>query len=107
MNHKTKTLIAAGVLAAIQAPNALAHLEPKSGDGMEKCYGVVKAGKNECASKANKHSCATMGRVDSDPNEWVKVPEGLCKKLTGGSLTAASEAGEESDDGHGDHDNAH
>ncbi|PJF20644.1 MAG: hypothetical protein CUN56_15125, partial [Phototrophicales bacterium] len=49
--------------------DASAHMEPKKGDGMERCYGVVKAGKNDCASKANKHSCATMAKKDGDPNE--------------------------------------
>ena len=77
--------MAASILAAIQAPNASAHLEPKTGDGMEKCYGVVKARKNECASKAGKHSCAGMSKVDGDPNEWIKLPEGLCDKIFGGS----------------------
>lgn len=87
MNNKTKFLTAASMLTAALAgiQDASAHMEPKKGDGMEKCYGVVKAGKNDCASKANKHSCATMAKADSDPNEWIKVPNGLCERLTGGS----------------------
>lgn len=106
MNKKTKTFIAATILAAIQTPNASAHLEPKADDGMEKCYGVVKAGKNECASKANKHSCATTAETDGDPNEWIKMPEGLCDKIVGGSTTAASEMENNNppDDGHENHD---
>jgi uncharacterized membrane protein len=87
MNNKTKFLTAASMLTAALAgiQDASAHMEPKKGDGMEKCYGVVKAGKNDCASKANKHSCATMAKADSDPNEWIKMPNGLCERLTGGS----------------------
>lgn len=75
------------VLAAQVSSPALAHLEPKDAEKMEKCYGVVKAHKNDCASKANNHACAGQAKEDNDPNEWVKVPTGLCVKLSGGSLT--------------------
>jgi uncharacterized membrane protein len=84
--------ISLAVISAISAlalpisHQAAAHMEPKAGEGMEICYGVVKAHKNDCASKANKHSCAGQAKADSDPNEWVKVPTGLCLKLAGGSL---------------------
>jgi len=54
----------------------------------EKCFGVVKAGKNLCGSGDGSHGCAGMAKVDADPNEWIYVPEGLCEKLTGGSLKA-------------------
>ncbi len=83
-----KTLFTASIMAAITtiaAQNASAHLEPKKNEDKEKCYGVVKAGKNDCASKANSHSCATFAKTDSDPNEWVKLPKGLCEKLVGGN----------------------
>ncbi len=85
-----KKLFAASMLAAFSAmavSSASAHLEPKKNDGKEKCYGVVKAGENDCASKAAKHSCATFAKVDNDPNEWIKLPQGLCDKLVGGKAT--------------------
>ena len=88
---KTKKLaISAAISAAIlglSATGALAHLEPRKGEDKEKCYGVVKAGKNDCASKINKHSCSGRAKADGDPNEWIKLPSGLCEKLVGGSLT--------------------
>ncbi len=60
----------------------------------EKCYGVVKAGKNGCASADGKHSCEGQAAEDGSGQEWVSVPQGLCDKLVGGSLTpvAASHA---------------
>lgn len=79
------TIISTAVLG-LSSTGALAHLEPQKGDNMEKCYGVVKAGKNECASKANKHSCAGMAKIDADPNEWIKLPNGVCEKIINGSL---------------------
>tara|TARA_B100001778_G_C18130086_1_gene424628 strand:- start:9 stop:296 length:288 start_codon:yes stop_codon:yes gene_type:complete len=90
MDNKKKTLFAASIITAlgtISTSDASAHLEPKKNENKEKCYGVVKAGKNDCASKANKHSCATFAKVDRDPNEWIKLPKGLCEKLAGGSTT--------------------
>ena len=51
----------------------------------EKCYGVVKAGKNDCSNKSKTHSCAGHATVDSGDDEWVLVPKGLCDRLTNGS----------------------
>lgn len=83
MNKKTKILLTASVLAALKSLDASAHMEPKAGDGTEKCYGVAKAHKNDCASKSGKHSCAGIAKTDSSPSDWVKVPQGLCDKLVG------------------------
>jgi uncharacterized membrane protein len=52
---------------------------------MEKCYGVVKAGKNDCAGPA--HACAGQAKVDSGGKEFVALPKGTCARLSGGSLT--------------------
>lgn len=51
----------------------------------EKCYGVAKMGKNDCASKA--HSCAGHAATDAHKGEWVFVPKGLCDRLVNGSTT--------------------
>lgn len=55
--------------------------------GMEKCTGIVKAGMNDCGT--SKHGCAGNASKDSDPLEWVYVPEGTCKKIVGGKLKTA------------------
>ena len=47
----------------------------------EKCYGVAKAGKNDCA--ANGHSCAGQAKMDNTPTEWKYVPKGECEKMGG------------------------
>ena len=52
---------------------------------MEHCYGVNKAGKNDCAAAG--HSCAGQASKDMDKASWVAVPAGVCAKLAGGSLT--------------------
>jgi len=52
---------------------------------MEKCYGVAKAGKNDCASSA--HACAGQSTKSGGASEFVKVPKGTCDRLVGGHLT--------------------
>jgi uncharacterized membrane protein len=52
---------------------------------MEKCFGVVKAGQNDCASKA--HSCAGQSASDGGADEWVNMPKGLCAKLVNGKVS--------------------
>jgi uncharacterized membrane protein len=47
----------------------------------EKCYGIAKAGKNDCAGKG--HSCAGQAKTDNDPTEWNYVPKGECEKMGG------------------------
>ncbi|MCE7616449.1 DUF2282 domain-containing protein, partial [Vibrio fluvialis] len=49
----------------------------------EKCYGVAKAGKNDCATKTS--SCAGTSKMDHQKDAFVVVPKGLCDKLAGGS----------------------
>ncbi|KTD36138.1 signal peptide protein [Legionella nautarum] len=54
-----------------------------------KCYGVVKAGMNDCATATA--SCAGSSTKDNQADAFVFVPAGLCEKLVGGSLTAGTE----------------
>lgn len=53
----------------------------------EKCYGVAKAGKNDCATKTS--SCAGTAKQDNQKDAFVVVPKGLCDKLVGGSTTSS------------------
>ena len=57
--------------------------DAKAADDKEKCYGVAKAGKNDCGSTA--HSCAGQAKEDGAADEWVFVPKGLCERIVGGS----------------------
>ena len=54
----------------------------KKGVKLVKCKGIVKKGQNDCG--ANNHACAGQAAKDNDPNEWIYVPEGVCKKIAGG-----------------------
>jgi len=79
---KTFTIAAATGLLALGGNAAISH-DAKAEEGTEKCYGVVKAGANDCG--ANGHSCAGHAKEDADGKEWVMVPKGLCDRLAGGS----------------------
>lgn len=92
-----KTILTATAFAAIISASALSYAQDMGGmkghemmgdmkgkAAMEKCYGVVKAGKNDCAS-AGANSCAGTSKTNGDAHAWVMVPQGLCDKLTGGT----------------------
>ena len=51
---------------------------------MEKCFGVAKAGKNDCATNKSTHSCAGQATKNNDPTDFVIVPKGTCDKIAGG-----------------------
>ncbi len=52
---------------------------------MESCFGIAKAGKNDCTSKKSAHSCAGQATKNGDPNDFVAVPKGTCDKIVNGS----------------------
>jgi uncharacterized membrane protein len=81
----TSSIVAGAVALAIAGANEANAMSKDK----EKCYGVAKAGMNDCGDAKKTHSCMGHATVDGDPNEWVAVPAGLCEKLVGGSLTPA------------------
>ena len=85
---KSLTLSALFGAAALAAASTVAFAdESKAMDkpAMEHCFGVAKAGKNDCA--AGMHSCAGQSTTDMDKASFVSLPAGVCAKLAGGSLT--------------------
>jgi uncharacterized membrane protein len=55
----------------------------------EKCFGIAKAGQNDCASVSGTHSCAGQSKVDMDKGEWKYVAKGTCKEMKGLTLEEA------------------
>ena len=76
--NKRQAMIAAA-LATVCAANAGAALA--ADDNKEKCYGVAKAGQNDCATSG--HSCAGQAKADNGGDEWVFVAKGTCEKAGG------------------------
>ncbi|MBA2721646.1 MAG: DUF2282 domain-containing protein [Methylibium sp.] len=75
-------LIASSALASILALGLVGTASAQEG-GKEKCYGVAKAGQNDCANLAGTHSCAGQSKADMDAGEWKYVAKGSCKTLGG------------------------
>jgi len=74
----------AGVLAAGVTVGSSAFAQDMK--GMEKCWGISKAGQNDCGSNKTAHSCAGQSSKNYDPNDFKAVKTGTCVQM-GGSLT--------------------
>ncbi|HEY7493013.1 MAG TPA: DUF2282 domain-containing protein [Candidatus Tectomicrobia bacterium] len=85
----SKLMIASAVAAALSlslSSTAQSGPAPKPHFEAEKCYGVAKAGKNDCQT-ANA-SCAGTSKRDAQGDAWIYVPAGTCDRIVGGSLQA-------------------
>ncbi|WP_020504864.1 BufA1 family periplasmic bufferin-type metallophore [Lamprocystis purpurea] len=82
-----RDLLLAATLAAVATMGG--NLAQAAQDGKDKCFGVAKAGANDCANATGTHSCAGQNKTDNDPNEWKYVAKGTCEEM-GGKLTAAA-----------------
>ncbi|MBA5637014.1 DUF2282 domain-containing protein [Duganella sp. LX20W] len=87
--NKRQALIAAAlatVCASVSTASSAAASAPAAGE-KEKCFGIAKAGQNDCAAPNGAHSCAGQSKVDNGAAEWKYVAKGTCEKL-GGKTTA-------------------
>ena len=80
---KTSHFAIAAAFAAVVALPTVAYAQGAT----EKCYGVSKAGKNDCQTA--KSSCAGTSKQDALPDAWISVPKGACEKIIGGKLMAS------------------
>jgi len=78
----TSTKIA---LVLAMAVGAAATTQQAQAADSEKCYGVSKAGKNDCATQVS--SCAGTSKADGNPQAFILLPKGTCDKLAGGTTT--------------------
>jgi len=84
--NKRQVLIATAVAAALSIPlTSMAQYgpAPKPQYTAEKCYGVAKAGKNDC--QTSNSSCAGTSKRDNQGDAWIYMPAGTCGKIVGGS----------------------
>ena len=84
----TKSAKSAVLVASAMAFVVTAGVAGMSGTAhaakMEKCYGVSKAGKNDCQTANG--SCAGSAKTDNQGDAFIAVPKGTCDKIVGGSL---------------------
>lgn len=81
---KKTSLAAVAVTSLLTGTSILAMDGMGPAEGMEKCFGVVRKGMNDCGTAV--HGCGGQAKTDNAPDEWIAVPEGTCKKLAGSSL---------------------
>ncbi len=81
MNQRAIVAAAAATLLS-----SLFVATPALAQSKEKCYGIAKAGQNDCANLSGSHSCAGQAKLDNDKGEWKYVAKGTCKQMMG--LTA-------------------
>jgi uncharacterized membrane protein len=86
MNQRTMIAAAATSLMSLALLSSPAFAQTAA---KEKCFGIAKAGQNDCASISGVHSCAGQAKVDNDKGEWKYVATGDCKKMGGLSLDQA------------------
>ena len=74
-------LIVSSALASLFALGGLSVAHAADDGPLEHCFGVVKAGANDCATGT--HACAGQAKKDNDPTEWTYVARGTCSKMGG------------------------
>ena len=67
--------LTAGITAGLAATPAAAQKQP-----MEKCYGVAKAGQNDCAAGPGT-SCSGTSTRDYQGDAWKLVAKGTCENI--------------------------
>ncbi|MCG2585648.1 DUF2282 domain-containing protein [Massilia sp. TS11] len=87
--NKRHALIAAALATACVSASAADKMADK-----EKCYGIAKAGQNDCATGDGTHSCAGQSKKDNAPNEWKFVAKGSCEKMGGKMMAEKMNVGE-------------
>lgn len=83
MNKRHALIAAALASVCAAATTASAHTAAADQGEQEQCYGIAKAGQNDCASATGSHACSGMATKDNDPDEWKYVAKGTCEKAGG------------------------
>jgi uncharacterized membrane protein len=82
----THTLIAGAISGIVALGLLSAGVQAAEKEPREKCYGVSKAGKNDCQTSSS--ACAGTAKKDGQKDAWIYLPKGSCEKIVGASLKA-------------------
>lgn len=80
---KNSKAVVASAVSGLIALGAVSSQALAAKPGMEKCFGVAKAGKNDCQTSTS--ACAGTAKDDGQKDAWIYLPEGTCDKIVGGS----------------------
>ena len=93
--NKTQSIlsVAIGSLLVMGLTSGTASAADKKME-MEKCFGIAKAGMNDCSSNKAAHSCAGQATKNNDAMDFVAVPKGTCAKIAGGTMMDSGSMGD-------------
>jgi len=86
---KTSLLVSSALAGALSLGLVAQAAAADEKVAREKCYGIAKAGQNDCANLSGSHSCAGQSKAGDAAEEWNYVPKGQCKSLGGMSAEEA------------------
>ena len=75
-------LIVSSALASVLALGLVGQAAAQD-KGKEKCYGIAKAGQNDCANLSGSHSCAGRNKADHHAGEWKYAATGTRNDMKG------------------------
>ncbi len=87
MHKSTSSIVTAAILALSAGSLITAGEAIAAKADMEKCYGVAKAGKNDCQTASS--SCAGTSKSDRQADAFITIPKGTCDRIAGGSITVS------------------
>lgn len=80
ISRPLSTALAASLAMAVAMAAQADEAKQQAKQPMEKCYGVSKAGDNDCKAGAGT-SCAGSSKADYQKNAWKYVPSGTCTQI--------------------------
>ncbi len=89
-------LVLSSALASALALGLVSNASAADEKAKEKCYGIAKAGTNDCANLSGSHSCAGQTKSDMSADDWRYVAKGTCKNMNGLTAEEAKKKLEES-----------
>ena len=86
MKYRKEIISTAITTALAIAASGFATSAFAAHENEEQCAGVIKAGKNDCAT--SKNQCHGHVTTDSAPDAWIYLPKGTCERIAGAHLVA-------------------
>jgi uncharacterized membrane protein len=87
MNKLNAALLTSAITGALALGLTTTSVQAAEKVKMEKCFGISKAGKNDCQTATS--ACAGTAKMDGQKDAWIFIPKGTCEKIVGGQLASA------------------
>ena len=90
----SRLILTTAITSALASALALGLAGPAAAQAKakEKCYGIAKAGQNDCANLSGSHTCAGQSKAEMAADEWRYVAAGTCKEMKGNTEKEAKMA---------------